>query len=69
LLRGRADGFCVAPFEQGEIGPALFEVACRMRLEGIVSKHRGRSYRVGVRVLAQGNRKHPAFNRVAEQHR
>jgi bifunctional non-homologous end joining protein LigD len=26
LLRGRAEGIFVAPFEQGEIGPDLFEV-------------------------------------------
>jgi hypothetical protein len=25
----------VAPFEQGEIGPDLFEAACRMGLEGL----------------------------------
>jgi bifunctional non-homologous end joining protein LigD len=30
----------VAPFEQGEIGPDLFGAACRMGLEGLVSKHR-----------------------------
>ena len=34
LLRGRAEGIFVAPFEQGEIGPDLFEAACRMGLEG-----------------------------------
>jgi hypothetical protein len=45
LLRGRPDGIFVAPFELGEIGPALFDAACRMRLEGIVSKHRERPYR------------------------
>jgi hypothetical protein len=33
LLRGRAEGIFVAPFEQGEIGPELFEVACGMWLE------------------------------------
>jgi len=30
LLRGRAEGIFVASFEQGEIGPELFEAACRM---------------------------------------
>jgi bifunctional non-homologous end joining protein LigD len=29
----------VAAFEQGEIGPDLFRYACRMGLEGMVSKH------------------------------
>jgi bifunctional non-homologous end joining protein LigD len=47
LLRGRAEGIFVAPFEQGEIGPELFEAACRMGLEGLVSKHRERAYRQG----------------------
>ena len=44
-LRGRAEGIFVAPFAQGEIGPELFEAACRMGLEGLVSKHRERVYR------------------------
>ena len=35
----------MAPFEQDEIGPDLFEAACRMELEGIVSKHRERDYK------------------------
>jgi bifunctional non-homologous end joining protein LigD len=47
LLRGRAEGIFVAPFEQDEIGPELFEAACRMGLEGLVSKHRERVYRPG----------------------
>jgi bifunctional non-homologous end joining protein LigD len=68
LLRGRSDGIFVAPFEQGEIGPALFDAACRMKLDGIVSKHRERPYRVGRCDHWQKvkNRKHPAFTRVAE---
>jgi bifunctional non-homologous end joining protein LigD len=37
----------VAPFEQGEIGPDLFRAACRMGLEGLVSKRRDRPYRGG----------------------
>src|SRR4029077_20791520 len=45
LLRARGEGIFVAPFEQGEIGPDLFEAACRMGLEGLVSKHRERIYR------------------------
>jgi bifunctional non-homologous end joining protein LigD len=32
---------------EGEIGPAMFEHACNLGLEGIVSKHRYRSYRAG----------------------
>jgi bifunctional non-homologous end joining protein LigD len=69
LLRGRAEGIFVAPFEQGEIGPELFEAACRMGLERLVSKHRERVCWPGrcdhwVKVK---NRKHPAFSRVADR--
>ena len=71
LLRGRADGIFVAPYEQGAIGLELFEAACNMKLEGIVSKHRGRPYRVGRCEYWHKvkNRKHPAFKRVADQFR
>ncbi|SHH05220.1 DNA ligase [Bradyrhizobium erythrophlei] len=68
LLRGRPDGIFVAPFEQGEIGPELFEAACRMGLEGLVSKRRERLYRPRtcdwVKVK---NRSHPAYSRVLDQ--
>jgi ATP-dependent DNA ligase len=47
LLARRPDGIFVAPFEQGEIGPDLFRAACRMGLEGLVSKRRDRAYRGG----------------------
>jgi ATP-dependent DNA ligase len=40
LLRHRPDGIFIAPFEVGEIGPDLFRAACRMGLEGLVSKRR-----------------------------
>jgi len=59
----------LAPFEQGEIGPDLFEAACRMGLEGLVSKRRERIYRPGrcdwVKVK---NRQHPAYSRVLDQY-
>lgn len=45
LLSRRPDGISVAPFEGGEIGPDLFQAACRMGLEGLVSKHCDRPYR------------------------
>ncbi|HYD66149.1 RNA ligase family protein [Azospirillum sp.] len=68
LLRRRVQGIFMAPFERGEIGPDLFTAACRMRLEGIVSKHEGRRYRARtcdwVKVK---NRQHPAFARVMDQ--
>jgi len=44
LLARRPDGIFVAPFEQGEIGLDLFRAACRLGLEGLVSKRRGRPY-------------------------
>jgi ATP-dependent DNA ligase len=44
LLAHRPDGIFVAPFEQGEIGPDLFRAACRMGLEGLVSKRRDRAF-------------------------
>jgi ATP-dependent DNA ligase len=47
LLTRRPDGIFVAPFEQGEIGPDLFRAACRMGLEGLVSKRRDPAYRGG----------------------
>jgi ATP-dependent DNA ligase len=68
LLRRHPEGIFVAPFEHGEIGPGLFEAACRMGLEGLVSKHRERRYRPRtcdwVKVK---NRLHPAYSRVADQ--
>jgi bifunctional non-homologous end joining protein LigD len=66
LLARRPDGIFVAPFEQGEIGPDLFQAACRMGLEGLVSKRRDRPYQPGrskhwVKIK---NRKHPAMRTV-----
>jgi ATP-dependent DNA ligase len=69
LLARRPEGIFVNPFERGEIGPELFRAACRMGLEGLVSKHRDRPYQTGrsrhwVKVK---NRQHPAFARVRDQ--
>lgn len=67
LLRGRSQGIFVAPFERGEIGPDLFTAACRMRLEGIVSKHQARRYRARTcDWIKVKNRSHPAFARVMD---
>ncbi|WFU37345.1 RNA ligase family protein [Bradyrhizobium sp. CB82] len=65
LLQGRPDGITVAPFERGEIGPDLFRAACRMGLEGLVSKHRDRPYRGGRQKfwIKVKNRSHPAMDR------
>jgi ATP-dependent DNA ligase len=69
LARRRPDGIFAAPYEQGEIGPDLFEAACNMGLEGLVSKRADRPYRAGrsrdwIKVK---NRKHPAYRRVQDQ--
>jgi bifunctional non-homologous end joining protein LigD len=69
LLARRVDGIFLSDFEQGEIGPDLFRHACLMGLEGLVSKHRERTYRAGrsdhwVKVK---NRRHVAFNRMWDQ--
>ena len=68
LLARRPDGIFVAPFEQGEIGPDLFRAACRMGLEGLVSKRRDRPYQGGrsKHWIKVKNRKHPAMSRVME---
>ncbi len=47
LFARRTDGIFIAPFEHGEIGLDLFDAACNMGLEGLVSQHRDRSYRAG----------------------
>ena len=67
LLKGRAQGIFVAPFERGEIGSDLFTAACRMRLEGIVSKHQARRYRARTcDWVKMKNLRHPAFARVMD---
>jgi bifunctional non-homologous end joining protein LigD len=66
LLARRPEGIFGAPYEQGEIGPDLFNAACRMGLEGLVSKHRDRPYRPGPSPhwIKVKNRNHPAMDRV-----
>ena len=68
LSARRPEGTFVAPFEQGEIGPDLFRAACKMGLEGLVSKWRDRAYRGG-RCTHWIKAKNPAslaMNRAAE---
>ncbi len=69
LLARRPEGIFVNPFERGEIGPDLFAAACKMGLEGLVSKRRDRPYQAGrsKHWLKVKNRKHPAMNRVMER--
>jgi bifunctional non-homologous end joining protein LigD len=70
LLDRRPEGIHAAPCEVGKIGPALFPHACKMGLEGLVSKHAGRAYSAGrcnhwVKVK---NPDHAAFSRMKDQH-
>jgi bifunctional non-homologous end joining protein LigD len=69
VLVGVGEQRLVAPFEQGEIGPDLFRAACDMGLEGMVSKHRDRAYRIGrcEHWIKNKNRAHPAFARVEDR--
>ena len=57
------------PYEQGEIGPELFEAACRMGLEGLVSNRaradRPYQARRSKDWVKTKNRKHPAYRRVS----
>ena len=71
LLARRPDGIFLSDFEQGEIGPDLFRAACRMGLEGMVSKRRDRPYRGGRQKhwIKVKNRKYPAMDRVSESFR
>ena len=64
-LARRPECIFVNPFERGEIGPDLYRAACRMGLEGIVSKRRDRPYQGGrskhwVKIK---NRQHQAMDR------
>jgi ATP-dependent DNA ligase len=70
LLRSSPDGIFIAPFEAGEIGPELFQSACRMCLERIVSKRRDRAYRGGRQPhwVKVKNRTHQAMARVMDNY-
>jgi bifunctional non-homologous end joining protein LigD len=71
LLARHVNGIFVSTFEQGEIGPDLFRHACIMGLEGLVSKHRARTYRAGPSPnwIKVKNPKHPAMTRVKDTFR
>ena len=67
LLERPRDGIEYVEHLEGD-GAAIFEQACQLGLEGIVSKHIGMRYQAGpsktwVKVK---NRKHPAILRVKE---
>jgi bifunctional non-homologous end joining protein LigD len=68
LLVRRPEAIHAAEFEQGEIGPDLFRAACKMGLEGLVSKHRERAYRGGrcAHWVKVKNPAHPGYSRVQD---
>jgi ATP-dependent DNA ligase len=68
VLARRPEGIFVNPYERGAIGPDLFEAACDLGLEGLVSKHRDRPYQSGrsKHWIKVKNRKHPAMERVMD---
>jgi ATP-dependent DNA ligase len=47
ILRKVRDGIALSEHVDGEHGPPIYHAACRMRLEGIVSKRVDRPYRSG----------------------
>lgn len=47
LLARRPEGVFVNPVERGELAPDLFRAACKLALEGLVSKRRDRPYQAG----------------------
>src|SRR5205823_6351694 len=47
LLKRSGEGIIYNDHEAGAIGPRLFEQACLLALEGIVSKHRESVYKAG----------------------
>jgi bifunctional non-homologous end joining protein LigD len=68
LLARSGDGIQLNPFMRGDIGATMFEHACKMGLEGIVSKHMDRAYRAGrsTHWLKIKNPASPAMMRVEE---
>jgi bifunctional non-homologous end joining protein LigD len=68
LLKRSGDGILYNEREAGAIGPRLFEQACKMGLEGIVSKHRERGYRAGrsAHWIKVKNPKSPAMVRAKD---
>ena len=68
LSARRPEGIFINPFERGEIGPDLFRAACRLGLEGLVSKRRDRPFQAGrsKHWIKMKNRQHPAMDRVID---
>lgn len=69
LLAKSPDAIQLVEHLNGEVGPAMFEHACKLGAEGIVSKRIDRAYRVGrcSHWLKSKNRQHPAMTRVRDE--
>jgi bifunctional non-homologous end joining protein LigD len=69
LLAKSGDAIQLNPHLTGGIGPAMFEHACKLGLEGIVSKRRDRPYRAGrcAYWLKIKNLNSPAMRRAMDQ--
>jgi bifunctional non-homologous end joining protein LigD len=68
LLKRRVDAIFIAEYEQRDIGQDLFQAACRMHLEGIVSKRLDRAYGAGrcKHWIKTKNPGHPAYSGVRD---
>src|SRR5256714_15101101 len=68
LLKRSGDGIIYNDHDAGAIGPRLFEQACLLGLEGIVSKRRDSSYKAGPsrHWIKVKNPKSPAMVRAKE---
>ncbi len=68
LLAKSPDAIQLVEHLNGEVGPAMFEHACKLGAEGIVSKRIDRAYRAGRcgHWLKSKNRQHPAMTRVMD---
>ena len=68
LLKRAADGIIYNDHDVGAIGPRLFQHACLLGLEGIVSKRRDSTYKAGPSKhwIKVKNPKSPAMTRVEE---
>jgi len=67
-LNSTSDAIQLVEYLDGAVGPAMFEHACRLGAEGIVSKRLDRAYRAGrcPHWLKSKNRQHPAMSRVMD---
>src|SRR5439155_379587 len=68
LLATAGDAIQVNPHMEGDVGAAIFQHACKLGLEGIVSKRRDRAYRAGrcTHWVKVKNPDAPAVRRVME---